>query len=133
MAATDDRHLRHHWWERGNTKPHLSPREDAGASKLQKQPEIRAPLSDSINTVRNGSGVARRSPGKSAPKLIRATSKVLPWRNGGLGPSEPWLSPTIQRIPAAWGRIKAKATGSCNKLTNMQRPQEEVDFGADAN
>lgn len=94
---------------------------------------IRAPLSDSINTVRNGSGVARRSPGKSAPKLIRATSKVLPWRNGGLGPSEPWLSPTIQRIPAAWGRIKAKATGSCNKLTNMQRPQEEVDFGADAN
>lgn len=86
MAATDDRHLRHHWWERGNTKPHLSSREDAGASKLQKQPEIRAPLSDSINTVRNGSGVARRSPGKSAPKLIRATSKVLPWRNGGPRP-----------------------------------------------
>lgn len=55
MAAKDDRHLRHHWWERGNTKPHLSSPEDARASKLQKRPEIPAPLSDSAKTL-SGTG-----------------------------------------------------------------------------
>lgn len=46
-TAKDDRHLRHHWWERGNAKSHLF-REHKNLAATGQAREIPVPLLDHI-------------------------------------------------------------------------------------
>lgn len=81
-----------------------------------------------------GVGSASGSPEKLPEELISAVSKLLTWGNPGLQPFGRLATLYYMTLPLQMGNeLMSKWPIHFNKLMNMQKPLEAVDFRADGN